>query len=58
MNEDITIKRQKAYAQSTAAALAQDADIDTIKETVESMPTVLSTQHGTNLWEKRRGIFK
>jgi len=46
------------FAQSTAAALVQDADIDTILETVETMPTELANTHGYNLWEKRRGIFK
>jgi len=53
-NTNVTV----SYAQSTAAALAQSAEIDSIKGTVEAMPAVLSTSHGASLWEKKRGIFK
>jgi len=64
------------FAQSTAAALVQDADIDTImtrigvptstlasglddiQSTVNVLHPELKTEHGSGLWEKRRGIFK
>ena len=67
-NTNVTV----GYAQSTAAAMAQDADIDTILaiigtptstiasdlDYIESQVDALPQTHGTGLWEKKRGIFK
>ena len=53
-NTNVTV----GYAQSTAAALAQDTDIDSIKATVDTLQSDLEVVHGLGLWEKRRGIFK
>jgi hypothetical protein len=53
-NTNVTV----SYAQSTAAAMAQDADIDSIKATVDSLQDDLEVVHGLGLWENRRGIFK
>ena len=61
-----------SYAQSTAAAMAQSAEIDSILarigeptstialdlDYIESQVDALPQTHGTGLWEKKRGIFK